>query len=299
MGDAQSGVFSAGAQRGAPSMTQGIPDVLAINNPTLPPVEQREWRHVLWEVSDAGVLSITLHRPERLNALNYRMLREIHQLIEHARETQEIRVVTLRGQGTQAFCSGDDLKGMEPEPGIDSSQTVHHPLLLAINSLPKPVVALVCGWALGHGFELASACDLRLAADNLEVGDHRVTRAIELNGGSSWFVPRLVGRGRALELLMTGRHLYAQEALAWGWANYVWPMDEFEERAAEYVNMLARLPTVAVGVYKQAVNYSEEHGLRDSLAHELELRHTSRSTEDALEGRRSFHEKRDPVFKGR
>lgn len=280
-------------------MAQHTPDVMTINQPILPPVEQREWRHVLWNVSDAGVLSITMNRPERLNALNYRMLRELHQLIEHARETPEIRVVTLRGQGTQAFCSGDDLKGMEPEPGIDSSQTVHHPLLLAINSLPKPVVALIYGWALGHGFELANACDLRLAANNMEVGDHRVTRAIEMNGGTSWFVPRIVGRGRALELLMTGRHLYAQEALAWGWANYVWPMAEFEERAAEYVNMLARLPTVTVGVYKAAVNYSEEHTLRDSLAQELELRERSRHTEDAREGRQSFHEKRDPVYKGR
>jgi 2-(1,2-epoxy-1,2-dihydrophenyl)acetyl-CoA isomerase len=270
-----------------------------INRPTLPPVEQREWRHVLWQVSDTGVLALTLNRPERLNALNYRMLREIHQLIEHASNTPAIRVVTIRGQGTRAFCSGDDLKGMEPDPGIDSSQTVHHPLLLAIRHLPKPVVALVYGWALGHGFELASACDLRLAADNIEVGDHRVTRAIQLNGGSSWFLPRLVGRGRALELLMTGRHLNAREALEWGWANYVWPMAEFEERAAAYVDMLAQLPTVTVGVYKAAIDYSEEHSLRDSLAHELALGQRSRTSEDAIEGRRSFHEKRTPVYKGR
>jgi 2-(1,2-epoxy-1,2-dihydrophenyl)acetyl-CoA isomerase len=270
-----------------------------INRPVLPPLDQREWRHVRWEISATGVLAITLHRPERLNALNYRMLREIQQLIDHARETQAIRVVTLRGQGTQAFCSGDDLKGMEPEPGIDSSPTVHHPLLLSIRSLPKPVIALVYGWALGHGFELASACDLRLAADNIEVGDHRVTRAIELNGGASWFLPRLVGRGRALELLMTGRHLKAREAIEWGWANYVWPMAEFEERAAAYVEMLARLPTVTVGIYKDAVNYAEEHGLRDALAYELEIRPRSRNTEDSVEGRRSFHEKRTPVYKGR
>lgn len=280
-------------------MTQQVPDVLTINQPKLPPVEERQWREVLWEVSEAGVLAITMNRPERLNALNYRLLRELHQLIDHARETPEIRVVTLRGQGTQAFCAGDDLKGMEPEPGVDSSQTVHHPLLLAMTTLRKPVVALVYGWALGFGFELASACDLRLAADNIEVGDHRVTRAIEMNGGTSWFLPRLVGRGRALELLMTGRHLHAREALEWGWANYVWPVDAFEARAADYVAMLARLPTVTAGLYKAAVNYSQEHGLRDALAHELELREAGRATEDAREGRLSFHEKRQPVYRGR
>lgn len=265
----------------------------------LPPVQERDWQHVLWEVSELGVLSITMNRPEHLNALNFRMLREMQQLVDHAGATPEIRVVTLRGQGVRSFCSGDDLKGMNPEPGIDSSQTVHHPLITSIRELQKPVVALVAGWALGHGFELASACDLRLAADNIEVGDHRVTRAITLNGGSSWFLPRIVGRGRALELLMTGRHLDASEALAWGWANRVWPLDEFDERAAEYVAMLAGLPTVTASVFKSAIDYSAEHSLRDSLAMELEYSNRTRGTVDAEEGRRSFHEKRVPAFIGR
>ncbi len=264
----------------------------------LRPVEEREWRHLEWETSAAGVLAITLNRPERLNALNFRVIRELHQLIAHARRPG-IRVVTIRGTGERAFCSGDDLKDMEGEPGVDSSQTVHHPLLLAIRELPKPVVALVRGWALGHGFELASACDLRLCADDIEVGDHRVTRAIGLNGGTSWFVPRIVGHGRALELLMTGRHLRAQEALEWGWATRVWPAAEFDKSAAEYVEMLASLPTIAVGAFKAAVEFSAGHGLRDSLAHELEVGARNRGTEDAQEGIASFHEKRTPVFKGR
>lgn len=265
----------------------------------LPPLEDREWLHVLWEVSDLGVLAITMNRPEHLNALNFRMLREMQQLVDHAGTNQDIRVVTFRGEGTRAFCSGDDLKGMDPEPGVDSSQTVHHPLITSIRELQKPVVALVRGWALGHGFELASACDLRLVADNIEVGDHRVTRAITLNGGSSWFLPRIVGRGRALELLMTGRHLDAQEALAWGWANRVWPLEEFDDRAAEYVEMLAALPTVSASVFKSAIDYSAEHGLRESLAQELQLSTRARGTADAEEGRSSFHEKRVPFFTGR
>ena len=266
---------------------------------TLPPVEQREWEHVLWEVAGGDVLAITLNRPEHLNALNFRMLRELHQLIEHAAATPEIRVVTLRGAGARSFCSGDDLKGMDPAPGVDSSATVHHQLITAIRELPKPVVALVQGWALGHGWELANACDLRLCADNIEVGDHRVRRAIALNGGSSWFVPRIVGQGRALELLMTGRHLNAKEALAWGWANRVWPVDEFDQRAAEYVQMLAELPTIAAGVFKAAIEYSASHSLRDALANELIVGQRNRGTVDAAEGRASFHEKRTPTFVGR
>ncbi|MDP6606294.1 MAG: enoyl-CoA hydratase-related protein [Dehalococcoidia bacterium] len=264
---------------------------------TLPPIEEREWRQVQWDVSGSGVLSITFDRPERLNALSFRLLREVHQLVEHARVTDEIRIVTLRGAGTLAFCSGDDLKGMDPEPGVDSSVTVHHPLITLIRELPKPVVALVQGWALGHGFELACACDLRLASDNIEVGDHRVQRAIGLNGGSSWFLPRIVGR--ALEMLMTGRHLDAEEALAWGWANHVFSMDEFDEKAAEYVEMLAALPTVDTGVFKAAVEYSSSHGLRESLTNELVVARRNQGTADAAEGIASFHEKRTPTFIGR
>ena len=147
---------------------------------TLPPIAERDLTEVLWEQTDEGVLAITLNRPERLNALSFRLLREVQQLIDHAAATPEVRVVTLRGAGERAFCSGDDLKGMNPEPGYDSSETVHQPLLLSIRELPNPVVALVTGYALGHGWELASACDMRLVADNCEVGDHRVQRSIAM-----------------------------------------------------------------------------------------------------------------------
>ena len=262
-------------------------------------LEEIEWKRVLWDISDSGVLSITLVRPERLNAVSFRTLREVQWLVDHAGSNPEVRVVTLRGDGTRAFCTGDDMKGMDAEPGIDDFH-VHHRLITSLRELPKPVVALVYGWALGFGFELACACDFRLCADNIEVGDHRVTRSIGMIGGSSWFLPRIVGQGRALEILMTGRHLNAQEALDWGWANRVWPLDEFEERAAEYVDMLARLATVAAGGYKASLEYSVTHGLRDSLAYEYEASTLKVSgTYDQQEGRQSFREKRQPTFKGR
>ena len=203
------------------------------------------------------------------------------------------------GQGDRSFCSGDDRKGMEPEPGVDNSATVHHQLIMALRDLPKPVVALVRGWALGHGFELACACDMRICADNVEVGDHRASMAIGLNGGSSWFLPRIVGQGRALEILMTGRHFNAQEALEWGWANRVYPLGEFDARAGEFIEALAKLPTIASGVFKAAVEYSSSHSLRDSLANELVVATRNAGTEDAREGRAAFLEKRPGVFKGR
>ena len=257
-----------------------------------------EWEQSLWELDSEGVLWITLNRPERLNALSFRLLRELQALVDFAARRPDIRVVALRGTGDRAFCSGDDLYGMEPQPGIDSSITVHHPFLLSLRNLAKPVVALVSGWALGHGWEIANMCDIRLCADNIEVGDHRVQRAIGMNGGTTWTVPRIIGRGRALELLMTGRHMFAAEAEACGWANRVWPLADFEREAAEYLRMLAQLPTANLAVFKQMIDYSAEHPLRDSLAREVEAADEVRYTYDAEEGRASWREKRQPVFRG-
>jgi enoyl-CoA hydratase/carnithine racemase len=169
---------------------------------------------------------------------------------------------------------------------------------MLMRELPKPVVGLLHGFVLGAGFELALACDLRLAADNLEMGDHRATRAIAPIAGSTWFLPRIVGYTRAIELLFSGRHLDAAEAQAWGLVNYVWPAEEFDARAGEYVEMIARMPTRTLGAFKLSAEYGAEHSLRDSLAYEIGLAGLNRSTEDAVEGRNSFLERRDPVFKG-
>jgi 2-(1,2-epoxy-1,2-dihydrophenyl)acetyl-CoA isomerase len=264
-----------------------------------PPPEEREWRFVEWTVTDSGVLAITLNRAEQLNALNFAMIRELLALMREVAPRPEVRVVTLRGAGTRAFSSGDDLKGMNPEPGFDSAPNAHHPLALLMRDLPKPTVGLLHGYVLGAGFELALACDLRLAADDLEMGDHRATRAIAPIAGSTWFLPRIVGYTRALELLFTGRHLDAAEAHAWGLVNYVWPAADFDARAEEYVQMLARLPTRTLGAFKLAAEYGSDHTLRDSLAYEIGLSGLNRDTEDAKEGRNSFLERRDPVFKGR
>ena len=264
--------------------------------PTAP--DNGEWEVTLWDITDSGVLAITLNRPERLNALSFRLLYELQALIDFAAARPDIRVVTLRGSGTQAFCSGDDLYGMEPTTSIDSSITVHHPFILSLRALKKPVIALVTGWALGHGWELACACDIRLCADNLEVGDHRAQRAIGMNGGTTWFAPRIIGRGRALELLMTGRHMFADEALLSGRANRVWPLEDFDREADAYVDQLTRLPTLNLSAFKEMIDYSAEHSLRDSLAHEIEVADRYRFSEDAREGRRAWREKRPSVFRG-
>ena len=271
-----------------------------LGRPIAPPVEEREWREVGWEVTASGVLAITMRRPEQLNAITFTMLREIEELVTDAAGKPEIRVITIRGEVSRAFSSGDDLKDMEPVVRFDSPHSTHHKLIPALRAAPQPIVALLEGYALGAGFELALACDLRLAADNLEIGDHRARRALGVIAGASWFLPRIVGQGRALDLLLTGRHLSAEQAVAWGLVTQAWPAAEFAEGAGEFVEMLAQLPTGALGAHKRALEYSMVHGLRDSLSHEFEtFAAYYDSAEDVLEGRASFRERRDPVFKGR
>ena len=124
-------------------------------------------------------------------------------------------------------------------------------------------------------------------------------RSIGLIAGSSWFAQRLVGFGRASELLLTGRHLTAAEALGWGLISARFPVDEFEEGAAAYVQSVAELPTACVGIHKAALEYSAYHGLRDSLTHETLVSAGTRGTEDADEGRSSFFERRKPTYSGR
>ncbi|MBM3139641.1 MAG: enoyl-CoA hydratase [Chloroflexi bacterium] len=266
---------------------------------SLPRPEEREWTHTIWEVTDAGVLAITLNRPEHHNALTFPLIRELLALLQDVAPRREVRAVTLRGAGTRAFCSGDDLRGMDRTAGLDNAHTGHHQLVMTIRELPKPVIALLTGHALGAGFELSLACDIRIAADNLDIGDHRVRRAIGMIAGSSWFLPRVIGRGRALEMLLTGRHLTAAEALNWGLVTAVWPLAEFDARAAEYVAGIAALPTIAASAFKAALDYGELHGLRDSLAHETWVSTRNAGTEDAAEGRASFFERREPTFRGR
>ena len=265
-----------------------------------PPVEEREWREVSWEVSERGVLAITMRRPARLNAITFTMLREIEELVRDAACKPAIRVITIRGEGTRAFSSGDDLTDMEPAVRFDSPHSTHHKLIPALRAAPQPVVALLSGYALGAGFELALACDFRLAADNLKIGDYRARRALGSIAGASWFLSRIVGQGRALDLLLTGRHLSAQEALEWGLVTRTWPLATFAREAASFVETLAQLPTGALGAHKQALEYSMVHGLRDSLSNEFEtFAQYYNEAEDVLEGRASFHERRDPVYRGR
>jgi len=248
---------------------------------------------------DSGVCTITLNRPNKLNALRFPTIEEILDVFESIRKNESIRAIVFNGSG-RAFCSGDDLESMGEFSPLDPKFSLpHHKLIYLIREIQVPVIALLHGYCLGAGFELALACDFRLAADNLEMGDHRITRAICMLHGASWFLPRLIGFARATDIVYTGRHLDAKEALKIGLVNNVYPLDEFNEKSKEFIEKVAQIPTRCFGYNKAMLNYSIVNDLTSSLQNEAYLFNENMKTYDSKEGHRSFLEKREPKFKGK
>ncbi|MHA1803417.1 MAG: enoyl-CoA hydratase/isomerase family protein, partial [Promethearchaeota archaeon] len=228
---------------------------------------------------------------------------EIIEVLEQSMKNKSIRVITIEGAGNN-FCSGDDLKSMGSEglrfkPLEDGSRLPHQKMVRLIREIQKPVVALLRGYCLGAGFELALACDFRLAADDLIIGDHRTTRAICILSGASWLLPRIVGFGRAMEIIMTGRHLDAKEAFKIGLVTKVFPSLDFEKEADKFVQELATMPTRCLGYNKAMLNYSLVNAFFPSLQNEFDLYCKNMATRDFGEGLKSFLEKRKPRFIGR
>ena len=229
---------------------------------------EKKYDYILYHLHD-GIGVITLNRPEKHNAIQYPMIMEIIDVFESSLKKKSIRALVIKGKGS-SFSAGDDLKSMGKDgfrfkPLKDGSLLPHHRLIRLIREIQKPVIAFLHGYCLGAGFALALACDFRLATDNLEMGDHRVTRAIAMMSGTSWFLPRLIGFGKATDLIMTGRHLDAHEALEIGLVNKIYPAADFEVQAMEYVQKLASLPTRTLGYNKTMLNFSLLNDLIPSM----------------------------------
>ena len=243
-----------------------------------------------------------MNRPDRLNAFNYPLLGEFIKALEICRNEESLRVLVIKGNG-RSFCSGDDLKGMGSDQfpfkeDNNGDRLPNQTMIRLIRELPIPVIALLHGYCLGAGFELALACDFRIASENLEIGDHRVTRSIGVLCGASWFLPRIVGFARATEIILTGRHLDAKEAYNIGLLTRFFPVDIFEEKSNAFISDIARLPTKCLGYNKQMLNFSQVNDLYPSIQNELDLFIKNRVTNDSIEGLKSFLEKRDPNFTG-
>lgn len=263
---------------------------------------QKEFENVNLKIEE-GICAISLNRTKRLNALNYPLMMEIIDILETNFKNKSIRVFTIGGN-QMAFSSGDDLKSMGPEgikfkPLEDGSKLPHHKVIRLIREIQKPFIALLQGYCLGAGFELALACDFRIAADNLKIGDQRINRAHCVMSGASWLLPRLIGFARASDIILTGRLLDAKEALSIGLVNKVYTSLEFKIKAEEYIQSIANLPTKCLGYNKKMLNFSQYNELFPSLNHEFRLYCKNIASYDFGEGMKSFKQKREPRFKGK
>lgn len=255
---------------------------------------------VLEERKDQTAI-LTLNRPEVMNSFNFAMLRGLQEKIDALRFDPEIRVIIITGAGDKAFCAGADLKERAALSDVQVKEFIFtiRNLFTAVEYLPKPVIAAVNGVALGGGTELALACDIRIAASTATMGLTETRLAIIPGAGGTQRLPRLVGRGKAKELIFTGRRVDAGEALQIGLVNKVVPPEKLMDACLEMAAMICETGPIAIQQAKYAINYGLETDLHTGLAIESNAYWITIPTEDRLEGLAAFREKRKPVYKGK
>lgn len=250
--------------------------------------------------SEAGVCTITLNRPESMNALNQETLDELAAVVKKLQFDRSTRVVIVTGTGRKAFCAGADLKervNFSPDQVRRFITTISE-TFTAIEALPQPVIAVINGVALGGGIELALVCDLRIASEQATMGLTEVKRAVIPVAGGTQRLPRLIGKGRATEMILTGRVIGAEEALDIGLVNRVVAASELMESAMELANQMLENGPIALRQAKLAIRQGWEMNLSAGLVLENAAYEATIPTKDRVEGFTAFREKRRPVYVG-
>lgn len=248
----------------------------------------------------AGIMTITFNRP-KVNAMNEAMARETISALEDASRDEAVRVVVLTGSG-RAFCAGQEMSEMQQAAGKISyrehMERTYNPLVMRIQTLPKPVLAGINGPATGAGLGIALSCDLRLACESavLRYGFSRL--GLGPDSGVSYWLPRLVGYGRALDLVLIDEPINAQQALGLGLVTRFVPDQDFARELAALAQKLASGPTQAYALAKHALQFAQSAPLSETLENESRIQEAASRTHDHLEGIRAFVEKRPPVFSG-
>ncbi|MCS7081746.1 MAG: enoyl-CoA hydratase-related protein [Bacteroidetes bacterium] len=257
------------------------------------------YQSLLWELAE-GIVTLTINRPQVLNALNEEVLRELEAAFTRIYAEPEVRGVILTGAGPKAFAAGADIAELSQLDGLRGWEQARRGqrLLDQIERCPKPVVAAVNGYALGGGCELAMAAHVRFASEIAQFGQPEVNLGLIPGYGGTQRLVRLVGRGRALELLLSGERISAQRAYEIGLVNRVVPADRLLEEARSFLKAVLSKGPVAVRLILEAVQ-AADLPLEAGLAREAELFGLAMTTRDFREGTRAFLEKRPPVFEGR
>lgn len=258
-----------------------------------------EYETLRTETAD-GVATITIDRPEKRNALNGQVRRELMEALDQLESDSAVRVVVITGAGEKAFVAGADIGEFADRTPMEQRAAMEgRRVFEAIAAFPRPVIASVNGYALGGGCELALACDLRIAGRSARFGQPEVNLGILPGGGGTQRLPRLIGLGRAMRLILTGELIGAEDAERIGLVDEVVDDDELRARTLELAGSIAKHSPVALKLIKEAVRASAEMPLSAGLAFERELFISAFSSDDRTEGVAAFLEKRPPSFKGR
>jgi enoyl-CoA hydratase len=259
------------------------------------------FQHILFDVDNAGVALLTINRPEKRNALSNAVIAELNEAFDRAAAAKDVRALILTGAGDKAFVAGADISELAQLSAVESRERAlsGQAVFRKLESLPKPSVAAINGFALGGGLELAMSCTVRFASDNARLGQPEVKLGIIPGYGGSQRLPRLVGRGRALELLLSGEPITAVEAHRIGLVNGVTTQSELLAYCQAWLAKVLANGPVAVAMVLEAVDTGLDCGIAEGLRFEAAAFGVCAATEDRSEGMRAFLEKRGAAFAGK
>jgi enoyl-CoA hydratase len=245
-----------------------------------------------------GVALVTLQRPEALNALSFALLDELATALEMLDADRTCRAIVITGSGDRAFAAGADIRELEPQTSATLTESSAFTTWDRFAAIGLPLIAAVRGFALGGGCELAMACDMIVAAEDASFGQPEIRLGVMPGAGGTQRLTRAIGKARAMELILTGRTMTAQEADAHGLVTRIVPAPATVDAALELASRIAAMPPLAVRAAKAAILDTEERSLGDGLARERAAFFGLFDTDDQAEGMAAFTEKRPPVWSG-
>lgn len=247
-----------------------------------------------------AVAILTINRPDKLNALNSKVHEEGVVALEDLQNDESVRVLIITGAGEKSFIAGADISEFAGKTPVSQRQDfLQNTLFNSLERFPKPIIAMINGFCLGGGCELALACDIRLASEKARFGQPEINLGIIPGGGGTQRLTKLIGEGKSMEMILTGEMIDAPTAHALGLVNHVYAPAELEAKTLEMANKIAEKSPVALQMAKEAVKAASKSNLDEGLRREIDLFAICFSTEDKEEGVSAFLEKRKPVFKGR
>jgi len=259
------------------------------------------FENILLEQIETGLYLLTINRPESYNALNDPTIQDIDSAITVISEDPDARALILTGAGEKAFVAGADIKAMQNLNGIEAQRFSDHGMktFRKFELLDIPVIGAINGFCLGGGCELAMSCDWMIAADTAQFGQPEVNLGVTPGLGGSQRLTRLIGRARAMEMIMTGNTINAEQALSWGLINHIYPADQLMDEAIQLGRTIAKKGPLAIKLSKQLIQRGQDLDLDNACMMETQAFGLSFSTADQTEGMTAFIEKRKADFKGK